>query len=49
MVFPGVVCLGGAVGVCGECHRVNHFVIKFAPEGIFDQKVLLLWARFESG
>ena len=26
--------LCGAVGVCGECHRVGHVVIKFTPEGI---------------
>ena len=31
------VCLCGAVGVCGECHRVGHVVIKFPPEGILDQ------------
>ena len=26
-VLPRVVCLCGAVGVCGECHRVSHVVI----------------------
>ena len=39
-----VVCLCGAVGVCGACHRVGHRVghdvIIFTPEGIFDQKRL---------
>ena len=37
-VLPRVVCLCGAVGVCGECCRVGHVVINFTPEGIFDQK-----------
>ena len=39
-VLPRVVCLCGAVGVCGECHRVGHVVMKFTPEDTFDQKGL---------
>ena len=34
-VLPRVVCLCGAVGVCGECHRVGHVEISFHHRGHF--------------
>ena len=41
-----VGCLCGAVGVCGECHRVSHVERKLTPDGIVDQKVLKILLFF---